>query len=67
MAFSPDGVLHVVEALAGASGVYRFADGPKPELIVTGEKLVGLAFDRGGDMIVCSSDTAYRLPAGRAS
>ncbi len=26
LAFSPDGVLHVVDALAGASGLYRFPD-----------------------------------------
>src|SRR5690606_31950682 len=25
LAFSPDGILHVVDALAGASGLYRFA------------------------------------------
>ena len=25
LAFAPDGALHVVDALAGASGVYRFA------------------------------------------
>jgi len=32
-------------------------------LIVAGPKLVGLAFGAGRDMIVCSSDTAYRIPA----
>jgi len=63
IAFSPDGTLHVVEALAGASGVYRLAGGEPPELIVAGPKLVGLAFGAGRDMIVCSSDTAYRIPA----
>lgn len=63
IAFSPDGTLHVVEALAGASGVYRLPGGGSPELMVAGPKLVGLAFGKGSDMIVCSSDTAYRIPA----
>jgi DNA-binding beta-propeller fold protein YncE len=62
LAFSPDGVLHVVEALAGASGVYRFADldGP-PELIVAGPGLVGLAFGPAGGLVVASGDTAYHF------
>lgn len=62
LAFSPDGVLHVVDALAGASGVYRFTslDAP-PELIVSGSSLVGLAFGPGGEMVVSSNETAYRF------
>ena len=63
IAFSPDGTLYVIEALAGASGVYRIPSGGAPELVVAGSKLVGLAFDEGHDMILCSSDTAYRIPA----
>ena len=63
IAFSPDGTLYVIEALAGASGVYRMPSGGAPELVVAGSKLVGLAFDERNDMIVCSSDTAYRIPA----
>jgi sugar lactone lactonase YvrE len=60
--FSPDGTLHVIEALAGISGLYRLPAGAEPELIVSGQQLVGFAFAPGGDLIVCSSDTAYRLP-----
>jgi len=63
IAFSPDGTLHVVEALAGASGVYRLPAGGPPELIVAGPQLVGVAFGGGNHMIVCSSDSAYRIPA----
>lgn len=61
IAFSPEGVLHVVEALAGVSGLYRVIEGRAPELVVAGPKLVGVAFD-ADDMIVCSADTAYRVP-----
>lgn len=62
LAFSPEGVLHVVEALAGASGVYRFAHlDAEPELLLSGAALVGLAFGPGGEMVVASGDTAYRF------
>jgi sugar lactone lactonase YvrE len=62
LAFSPDGVLHVVDALAGASGVFRFSslDAP-PELVVSGPSLVGVAFGPGGEVVVASNDTAYRF------
>jgi sugar lactone lactonase YvrE len=60
LAFSPDGVLHVVDALAGASGVYRFADlDAPPELVVSGHALIGLAFGPRGELVVSSNETAY--------
>ena len=62
IAFAPDGTLHVVEALAGVSGVYRVRERGEPELVVAGPKLVGVAFGSARDMIVCTGDTAYRLP-----
>ena len=62
LAFAPDGTLHVVDALAGSSGVYRFADlDGVPELVVSGGALVGLAFGPRGELVVASSDTAYRF------
>jgi sugar lactone lactonase YvrE len=61
LAFDPAGALHVVEALAGSSGVYRLSADAKPELVLTGPGLVGVAFDRGGTVVVCSNETAYRL------
>jgi sugar lactone lactonase YvrE len=62
LAFAPDGTLHVVDALAGASGVYRFArlDQP-PELVVSGAALVGIAFGPEGEVAVTSNETAYRF------
>ena len=61
LAFDPGGTLHVVEALAGLSGLYRLpADGP-PQLVLTGPGLVGVAFNAAGHMVVASNDTAYRL------
>lgn len=62
LAFAPDGTLHVVDALAGASGVYRFtSDDRPPEIVVSGSALVGLAFGPNGEMVVTSNDTAYRF------
>ena len=62
IAFDNAGALHVVEALAGSSGVYRFGGDAAPQLVLAGPGLVGLAFDGRGTMVVCSYDTAYRLP-----
>jgi sugar lactone lactonase YvrE len=62
LAFAPDGTLHVVDALAGASGVYRFADlDGAPELVVSGVGLVGVAFGPQGRIAVASNETAYRF------
>lgn len=63
LAFDADGRLYVVDALAGASGVYRFTldRGGPPDQVVVGGSLIGLAFDPRGGLVLASSDTAYRL------
>ncbi len=62
LAFDASGTLHVVDALVGASGLYRFADlESAPELIVSGAALVGVAFGPNGEIVVSSNDTAYRF------
>jgi sugar lactone lactonase YvrE len=62
LAFSPDGALHVVDALAGRSGLYRLADPDgEPELMVAGCGFVGVAFGPSGELAVTSNDTAYRF------
>lgn len=61
LAFGPDGVLYVVEALAGVSGLYRVPGDTTPALMVGGPRLVGVAFDSAGHVVLCSSDTAYRF------
>jgi len=63
IAFNAAGILHVVEALAGVSGLYRLPPGGAPELVLAGPGLVGVAFDPRGGLVVCSNDTAYRLPS----
>ena len=62
LAFAPDGSLHVIDALAGASGAYRFADlDAPPEMVVSGGALVGIAFGPQGEVVVASNETAYRF------
>lgn len=62
LAFDSAGVLHVVEALAGSSGVYALRPGRDPELVVAGAGLVGLAFGRRGEMVVASNGSVYSFP-----
>ena len=61
LAFNSQGVLYVVEALAGWSGLYRLRPEGKTELVVAGPSLVGVAIDPRGGLVVTSNDTAYRL------
>src|SRR4029078_6978545 len=62
LAFDQNGILHVVEALAGSSGVYAIRPDREPELVVAGASLVGVAFKPNGQMVVASSDSVYAFP-----
>ena len=63
LAFGPDGALYIVEALSGASGLYRveLESTAPPQLVLSGAGLVGVAFDPLGGVVVASNDTAWRL------
>ncbi len=63
LAFDARGDLYVVEALAGASGLYRVQRDRPPELVLAGPGLVGVAFDSRGGVVVASNDTAWRVAA----
>jgi len=67
LAFDAAGTLHVVEALAGASGVFAVRPGSPPELLVAGAGLVGLAFGPGGQMAVASNESLFGFSAEVAS
>jgi sugar lactone lactonase YvrE len=60
LAFDQRGQLFVVDALAGASGLYLMPPSGDPELVLSGPGLIGVAFDRRGVLVVASNDTAYR-------
>jgi len=59
LAFDAHGRLHVVEALAGASGVYRLGEGRAPTLVAAGEGLVGVTFDPDGALVAASNEAVY--------
>jgi sugar lactone lactonase YvrE len=64
LAFDSTGALYVVEALAGASGLYRLnvtAEAPAPVLVLSAPALIGVAFDPLGGVVLASSDTVWRL------
>lgn len=63
LAFDSHGVLHVVEALAGVSGVYRLPSNAARSLVLSGARLVGLAFGAGDSVVVASNDTAWLFAA----
>ena len=61
LAFDPSGQLHVVEALAGQSGLYRLRSDGGVELVVAAPALVGVAFGPDGTVAVASNETVYRF------
>lgn len=70
LAFDGHGDLYVVDAIAGASGLYRLRlDRPsEAEELISGGSLIGLAFHPDGGFVLASNDTIYRFarsPAAR--
>lgn len=61
LAFDAAGTLHVVDALAGSSGLYRVSPEGRRELVVSGDGLIGVAFDPLGGFVVCTAETIYRF------
>ncbi|MGE3842153.1 MAG: gluconolaconase [Vicinamibacterales bacterium] len=62
VATGPNGRLYVVEALAGACGVFRVdEDGGGASPVLAAPSLVGLAFTPDGGLVVASNDSAWRF------
>ena len=61
LAVDAHGVLYVVEALAGVSGVYRLDQDCNRSCVLAAPNLVGIAFDSSGGLVVSSRETAYRF------
>lgn len=66
MAFDSAGLLYVVEAMAGSSGLYRLdvsSAATEPELLLSAPALVGVAIDPAGGLALASNDSLWRLEA----
>jgi hypothetical protein len=61
LAFDTHGVLHVVDALAGVSAVYRLEAGAPRRAVVSGPGLIGVAFNSAGDLVAATADSVYRF------
>lgn len=67
LAFDSTGALFVVDALAGAAGLYRVdlsEAHPRPVHMLSAASLVGVAFDPAGGIVLASSDTIWKLDVG---
>ena len=61
LAFDAHGVLHVVEALAGVSAIYRMPEDGVKRPVVSGPGLIGVTFGPAGEFIAATSDALYRF------
>jgi sugar lactone lactonase YvrE len=61
IAFGPDGMLYVVDALAGSSGLHRLNVDSTFAPVIAGGTLIGVAFGPDGELVVASNETAYRF------
>jgi DNA-binding beta-propeller fold protein YncE len=67
LAFDRSGRLYVVDALAGAAGLYRLDVDrvpARPELVVSAAMLIGVAFDPDGGTVLASNETIWRVDNG---
>jgi sugar lactone lactonase YvrE len=62
LAFDREGSLYVAACYGGRRGIFRIKPGSdKAEHLVAGNSIVGLCFNRSGDMIVATGETVYTL------
>jgi len=64
LAFDIEGNLYAVASYRGRRGIFRFRDPKKPELIVAGLSLVGMAFDLHENLMVADAGSVYRVHLG---
>lgn len=65
LAFGDNGTLYVAACYKGRRGIFSVEYlGTRAEHVVAGNNVVGLCFNRAGDMIVATGDSVYSLPLG---
>jgi sugar lactone lactonase YvrE len=61
LAFDIEGYMYAVASYRGRRGIFRIRDPKRPELVVAGLSLVGLAFDSKENLMVVDSGSLYRV------
>src|SRR5438876_5720708 len=64
LAFDIEANLYAVASFRGRRGIFRFRDPKKPELVVAGLSLVGLAFHLNENLMIVDSGSLYRVRLG---
>ena len=62
LAFDREGNLYVAACLHARRGIVKISMDKKAQLFVAGMNVIGLCFNRQGDMIIATSDSIYSLP-----
>lgn len=62
MAFDADGNLYIAACYGGQRGIIKITANGEAGLFVAGMNLVGLCFNRRGEMIIAASDKVYAVP-----
>ncbi|HEY0758454.1 MAG TPA: gluconolaconase [Acidisarcina sp.] len=66
LAVDRTGNVYVAASYRGRRGIFRVTGEGEIAMVVAGSGIAGLAFAPGGDMVVATSDTVYRLHLGIA-
>ena len=61
MAVDAAGRLYIAASLGGRRGVIRFDANAKPELFLSGNGIVGMAFTPSRSMMICTNNALYRV------
>ena len=64
LAFDAQDRLYIAASFQGRRGIVRFTEPTKPEIFVSGPAIVGLAFTPGGDLILATHNSLFRLKLG---
>ena len=64
LSFGADGNLYVAASFRGRRGVVRITPAKEADLFLSGPGIVGLAFDRGKNLILATSSALFRVPVG---
>lgn len=64
LAFDRDGNLYVAACLHGHRGIVKISPEKEAKVFVAGMNVIGLCFNRKGEMIIATSDSVYSLSLG---